>query len=346
MGCQNLIEPSPIMEIQMKEISSVYQKYHKLLKLYTKVQATQLTQEYCLSSSPLSIEEQLARLEFLYMNDYHKELKALVHSPHYSYEAVSLYHVLIARKVRLLTFEELRWLEALTYRHPSIQCLHYFIIVYAYYDLKQYEGFEKYIELCQQALYKVNEPLFHYYMKLRFDEVSFHHYWKTNRTILARKYAYKFINKVISPIQLCKMYHHLALSHLYDDFEASYDYAKKALSIAENNNLAAAMTSIRNHTIPFICAFHRRTDNITSPDPTESAHIAIAENNYSAAMEILCTLDHLTPFQETYLGAARLDKDMLLRAHYRFKWELNDFFFARLPLEYLNRITINMEDET
>ncbi|GGF30319.1 hypothetical protein GCM10010954_31830 [Halobacillus andaensis] len=339
MGCHNLIEPSPIMEIQMNTISNIYQTYHHLLKMHPKDKATQLTKEFCLKTVPISLEEQLARLEFLYMNDYHDEVKALIHSPHFTYEATSLYHVLISRKEKLLTHQELRWLESLTFTHPSIQCLHYFTIVYGYYDLKQYAGFDKYMDLCNQAVHKINEPLFHYFMKLRLDEITFHHYWKMNHTLLARKYAYKFINKVISPNQLCKMNHHLALSHVFDSFEASYGYAQTALSIAKKNNLVFAVASIEHHTIPFICAFHQKTEGITSPDPVEMAHIAIAEENFDKATEHLAALDELTPFQETYLGIATLNKELLLHAHHRFKYELNDSFFARLPLEYEKKLS-------
>ncbi|MCP3027987.1 AimR family lysis-lysogeny pheromone receptor [Halobacillus sp. A5] len=338
MGCHNLIEPSPIMQIQMSKKSTIYQSYHQFLKIHPKDHASQLTKDVCLNTLPLSIEEQLARLEFLYMNDYHEEMNTLVHSPYYSHEAAFLYRVLMKRRQNLLTYKDLQWLESITFHHPSIQCLHYFIIVYAYYDLKQYSGFDKYIDLCQQALHKINEPLFHYFMKLRLDEAAFHHYWKANHTLLARKYAYKFINKVIAPSQLCKMNHHLALSHLYDSYEKSYDYALAALAIAEKSNLAAAISSIRNHTIPFICAFHNQTDNITSPDPVETAHLAIAENKFAKAKEILSALDYLTPFQQTYLGVATADRKMLLDAHTRFTCDLNDFFFAKLPLLYLKRI--------
>ncbi|MFC7321762.1 AimR family lysis-lysogeny pheromone receptor [Halobacillus campisalis] len=337
MGCHNLIEPSPITQIQIKQTSTVYKTYHQLLKVHSRTEATTLVKDYCLNTSPKTFEDQLAYLEFLYMNDFYQEAESLLNTEPFTDEATALYQILLDRKKSPLTYQQLRKLESLEFQHPSTQCLHFFTIVYGYYDLKRYTGLDKYMEDCFESLNKVNEPLFHYFMKLRFEELAFQHYWKTNNILLAKKHAYKYLNKVISPHQLCKMNHILALCHVFDSFEYSFEYAQTALEIAKDYELESSINSIENHTIPFICAFHQRTEHITTADPIETAHLAIADRDFKKAQHILLPLKNPTPFQQTYLGVATNSKEMLISAHERFKHENGDLFFANLPIHYLNR---------
>ncbi|WP_431803981.1 AimR family lysis-lysogeny pheromone receptor [Halobacillus andaensis] len=207
-----------------------------------------------------------------------------------------------------------------------------------YYDLKRYTVLDKYTEACYITLHKVREPLFYYYMSLRFDELSFQHYWKTNNLILARKYAFKYISKVLAPRKLCSMHHNLSQSYVFESFPFSMHHAKQALQIALQHDFPSEINSIKHNTIPFIAAYHRRTLNVSTPDVVETAHIALAENKKDRAVEILSSLQSLTPFQESYLGLATGNSPMLDHAHERFRSEYGDLFFAMLPKFYLNRL--------
>ncbi|WP_217424723.1 AimR family lysis-lysogeny pheromone receptor [Halobacillus sp. Marseille-Q1614] len=337
MGCHSVIEPSPITKIQINFVSNIYSYYYQSLKKHSKMKASTLTRDYCMKHEPKSFEDQLAYLEFLYTNDYVEEVNKLLNFSFIENKAAWLYNLLIKRKHRLLTKEDVEMLECMSFEHPSLHCLHMFTIVYGYYDIKQYTGFDKYIELCEAALRNVNEPLFYYFMKLRFDEIAFQHYWKTDNKLLAQKYAYKYVNKVLPGRQLSKMYHHLALCNLYEGYSTSISHAERALNIAKEHSLTTSISSIENHTIPFISAFHGITANVKTTDPTETAHLALANHDYKTAYGILSEIKNPTPFQETYLGAASHDHELLLNAHRRFKYDLGDHFFAKVPLIYLKK---------
>ncbi|WP_082233254.1 AimR family lysis-lysogeny pheromone receptor [Halobacillus massiliensis] len=337
MGCYNVIEPSPITKIQMYQVSTVYTYYHQALKNFSNEKAAQLTRHYCLTHSPKNFEDQLAFLEFLYTNDYLEELNELLDSPYFEPKAVWLYKLLMKRKINLLKKNDLEMLESMSFKHPSLHCLHIYTMIYGYYDIKQYTGFDKYIESCEAALNKINEPLFYYFMKLRFEEVAFHHYWKTDNKLLAQKYAYKYINKVLPGRQLSKMYHHLALCNLYEGYAASISHAQMALKVANEAQITTSISTLENNTIPFISAFHGKIEGINTTDATESAHLALADRDYKTAFKILKEINNPSPFQETYLGAASDDPQRLLNAYRRFKYQLGDHFFAKLPLIYLRK---------
>ncbi|UOQ91666.1 AimR family lysis-lysogeny pheromone receptor [Halobacillus shinanisalinarum] len=336
-----VIEPSRLSEAQMNEVSTIYQIYHDQLRHTSSKKAAKATMHYCLSGAHVKTEDQLASYEFLYMNDYFWELDTALSTQHDGSEIPLLYRVLLTRYSKPLTTEDLKWLQTLSFSHPSLKCLHLFTLVYAYYDIKQYTGLDKYVDECYDALLHVNEPLFYYYMKLRFDELLFQHYWKTNNLLLAKKYIYKVLNTDLSPRKLSSMNHNLALCHLYEDYDLAIGYACTGLGIARENNLVKAIKSIQNYTIPFISAFHKRTQNITTPDKVEMAHLAIAKGDSKTGEAILSRLSSLTPFQECYLGLATSDRAMLNRAHNRFIKEYGDHFFAQLPLYYLERINNN-----
>ncbi|WP_079525399.1 AimR family lysis-lysogeny pheromone receptor [Halobacillus hunanensis] len=345
MVSHKVIEPSRLSQAHMNEVSTIYQVYHDQLRHTSSKEAAEATKNYCLSSAHVKTEDKLASYEFLYMNDFFQELDEALSTTQDNSEVPLLYQILLTRYSKPLTNEDLEWLQTLSFSHPSLRCLHLFTLVYAYYDSKQYTGLDKYVDECYDALLHVNEPLFYYYMKLRFDELLFQHYWKTNNILLAKKYIYKVLNTDLSPRKQSGMNHNLALCHLYEDYDLSIGYAYAGLSIARENQLNKVITSIQNYTIPFISAFHKRTLNITTPDPVETAHLAIANNDRNTAESILSKLSVLTPFQESYLGLAREDRIMLKRAHNRFIQEYGDHFFAQLPLYYLERIHHTNQEE-
>lgn len=76
---------------------------------------------------------------------------------------------------------------------------------------------------------------------------------------------------------------------------------------------------------------------MTTPDPIETAHLAIADKEFTKAIAILENLETWTSFQECYMGAASKNIRLLENAHHRFIHELGDQFFALLPRHYLKR---------
>ncbi|MFG6147868.1 AimR family lysis-lysogeny pheromone receptor [Halobacillus sp. B23F22_1] len=338
MNSHTLIEPVHLLQFQMNHSSKVYERYHFFLKSHSNERAAELTKEYCMKTPFYTVDDQLACFEFLYMNDYIIELETILHSKNNHPDPSSLYEMLIKRREKAFSLHELQEFEALIFKHPSLKCLHLFIMIYMYYDLKRYTALDKYIDLCCVHLLAVKEPLFYYYMNLRFDELSFHHYWKTNNLILARKYAFKYISKAIAPQNLSAMHLNLSLTYVFEDYDSSMYHADQALKIADIHGLSSITKILKNNTIPFIAAFHYRTDNMTTSDLVETAHIALAENEWDKARSILTSLPTLTPFQESYLGLATQNSKILRRAHERFVEENGDLFFAMLPKLYLKRL--------
>ncbi|MBA2176752.1 hypothetical protein H0266_17825 [Halobacillus locisalis] len=331
------LEPKPIQTLQVNHTSFVYQYYLEQLKSYDRKMAIMRTKDFCMDQQSMDKEEQIATLEFLYMNDYMDELSHLIGHHSLDHEVHLIYGILLNRFGDGQFNPPLMWLKSLQFSHPSLHCLHQLIIVYRYFDLKKYSGLDAYLEKCDEALQKVNEPLALYYFELRYHELLFNHYWKTNNSLLARRYAYKIINKELSPRKTTMVQHHLALTYVFESYETSMDHAVKALHIAEEYNLTKHIISIKDRTIPFISAFHRVTDDVTTPDFVETAHLEIAREQYVPAIRMLKSLDTLTPFQESYLGFALKDKGMLKNAHQRFLKESGDLFFAQLPELYLER---------
>ncbi|WP_173915507.1 AimR family lysis-lysogeny pheromone receptor [Halobacillus sp. Marseille-Q1614] len=338
--CQEhkIIEPEQFAGIQMKNFSFLYEIYHQFLKTTSKEKATQMTKQYCLTNPPVNMDEELAYLEFMYMNGFFDDLKTFTSSDQFSSETTFLYKILLIRKQRRFTPKELNHLEQLSFSPPSIKCLHLFTLVYLYYDLKTFTGLDKFMDQCLSQISEIKEPLFYYYMKLRFNELAFQHYWKTNNTILAKKYAYKVINCTLSPETQVTMYHNLSLCYLFEGFKLSMINAQIALKKANGYGRLKDAATLRNRTIPFICAFHQQTDNISTPDPIETAHLALASNKRDKAIQILTSLKRMTPFQESYLGLALKDKKMLHQSHQRFIQENGDHFFALLPKYYLKHL--------
>ncbi|RWZ52361.1 hypothetical protein EQV77_15660 [Halobacillus fulvus] len=334
-----VIEPQRFNRIHMNHLSPIYKFYHHQLKDASSDQeAADLTKDFCFSYTHTKLEDQLAVLEFLYMNDYFEELTTALQWSHLHPDIVTLYRIVLERKTVPLTEKDLRELEQIRFEHPSLQCIHLFLLVYAHFDMKKYAGMDKYTDEIHAALFKINEPLFHYYMKLRFDELTFHHYWKTNSLILAKKFAYKYIQTGLAPRKRATMHHNLALCHAFEDYSSAIHYATKALQISEDHDLTASAREIKHHTIPFLSAYHQRPERIYTHDPVEQAHLAISRGDVDTGIEILTSLERLSSFQESYLGLATKDVAMLRNAKERFIKENGDYFFAQLPENYIKRI--------
>ncbi|MFZ0368545.1 MAG: AimR family lysis-lysogeny pheromone receptor [Halobacillus sp.] len=338
MVSYQVIEPSPLHQLQLKYTSSLYEIYIPLLKKQSKQEATFQASWYCLTHPPKYLEDQIAYLEFLYMNDFLKEMDILLQNNNLDSQLIYLYKLLLNRLNSKPSKAQLQSLQKEKFLHPSLHCLHLFTIIYYYYDLKEYTGLDKYLEQIDEGISAVNEPLTLYYMRIRYHELLFQHYWKTNNPLLAKKYAYKITNTELSPKKICRIYHNLALCNLYTDYPTSMEQAVKAFEAAEKYSLKRWAAIIKNHTIPFIAAYHLQTEEMTTPDPVETAHLAIADKEFTKAITILENLETWTPFQECYMGAASKNIRLLENAHHRFIQELGDQFFALLPKHYLERL--------
>ncbi|WP_394220061.1 AimR family lysis-lysogeny pheromone receptor [Halobacillus trueperi] len=338
MADYQLIEPSPLRKLQMSRTSSLYDVYLDYLRKYPRRDAVLKTKDHILSHFPKPIDEQIVCMEFFYMNDFFEELSVITASPYINKEAGRLYRVILSQMGRDKKKNYLDELKELHFTHPSLRCLHLFTLVYSYQDLKVFTALDKYLDECDQSLQQVDEPLMYYYLNQRYQELLFYHYWKTNNSILASRYAYKMINTEVSPRRKSRMHHDLALCQLFNGYESSMESLLKSMEIAEKHGHLRFLQTVKNRSLPFISAFHQETEGISTTDPVEQAHLALARGDYKKTQEILHSLPSLTPFQESYLGLAKGDREMLRHSYHRFIHEQGDYFFAQLPLAYLERI--------
>lgn len=338
-----VIEPTRFNRIHMNHLSPVYKFYHHQLKdTADPTEAAELTRQFCLSYPLNRLEDQLAVLEFLYMNDYFADLKKALSWQHLSKDAVFLYRILVDRLKKPLTDKDYKELRTIKFEHPSLRCIHLFILVYTYYDRNQYAGMDKYTDDIQEALFMINEPLFHYYMKLRFDEMTFHHYWKTNSILLAKKFAYKYLSSGLSPRKQVTMHHHLGLCHTFEGYTNAMTHIDEALKLAIKHQFIHGIDSLINRTIPFLSAVHHKTEGVCTKDPIETAHMSISRGDVYEPLSYLRSLSNKSPFQDTYLGLAEKNVYMLQQATERFQVERNDLFFAQLPELYKRRVLAHM----
>jgi hypothetical protein len=338
MSSHHIIEPNQINRLHLNHFSPIYEFYHQKLKVNSVIAARESTKQYIVSSVFSAFEDQLTAAEFLYMNDYFDELNQFIETTPYHQDIKKLYRIVLDRKKTSLTHKDLDEIKDLSFTHPSLKCMHLFLLVYAHYDIRKYAKMDNYSEDILEVMYTINEPLFHYYMRLRFDEVTFHHYWKTNHMILAKKFAYKYINSGLAPRKQLAMNHHLSLCHVFEDYETSMHYVNVALKLAEEHQFSKSIKTINNQTIPFISSFHGKTENVKTSDPVETAHQAILKGDNTKAIRILSSIQSPTPYQDSYLGLAKKDLQLLRKAKDRFINDYRDLFFAQLPEYYMKRI--------
>ncbi|MGI8315777.1 AimR family lysis-lysogeny pheromone receptor [Halobacillus mangrovi] len=338
MKNHSVLEPQSVHKLQFTYSSDLYTLFKKLLETYPHEVATDKVRDYCMSEWTLKLEGEIARMEFLYTNDYLEDIKTLIYSGQLHPDVSFLYNFLIKRAEYEVTKQDVERLESMAFDHPTLRCLSLFTLIYYNYDVRKYGVLDKYIEACDRGLQSINEPLTYYYFKLRYNELLFNHYWKTDNTLLARRYAYKIVNTELSPKKSVMIHHNLALTYVYEDYEASMEQALFALHLAEENNIKSQVKSLSQRTIPFIASFHERAGHMRTPDKVETAHLAIARKEFLKAREILESLESLTPFQECYLGLATKDRDLIKHSKQRFIHEYGDLFFARLPDYYLERV--------
>ncbi|MCA0972601.1 AimR family lysis-lysogeny pheromone receptor [Halobacillus litoralis] len=332
-----VLKPKAIQTLQMDYDSIVYDVYLDKLRNFSKEEAVEQTRAFCLIMRSHNIEDQIACLEFLYMNDFIEDVVQVLNSGVLNDDVKLLYRMTMERLGS--SYEQsLHWLKSLHFSHPSLHCLHQAIMAYRYFDMNMYQGLDGYIESYDQALQQVNEPLALYFFERRYHELLFHYYWKSNHILLARRYAYKLINKELSPRKKTTILHYLTLTYAFESYEVAMGHAYEALHYAEEHNQVKQIPSLKHRTIPFIAALHRQTADVTTPDFVETAHLAIADGRYEEGAAMLQSFEDLTPFQECYLGFALRDEKMIYNSERRFIDERGDRFFAQLSHEYRRRL--------
>ncbi|MDL4839095.1 AimR family lysis-lysogeny pheromone receptor [Aquibacillus rhizosphaerae] len=220
----------------------------------------------------------------------------------------------------------------------ELQCLNDFLRIFCEFDINQYRNFGTYSERLREMIQQIDDPLIRDLFSSRLDEAFAIFHWKRNEMILARKFGYRILNATKSQKKKIDIHNMMALGYLYDNYQQAMYHANEALEIAKEINSVSALQGLNNFTIPFICAYHRKTEGISSNIQSEIAHIALAKGDYKTCIEILRNAETLTPFQQYYLGKALQDEQLLQESYHRFINERSDYFYAKLPVYELRKL--------
>lgn len=302
----------------------------------------QIIKQFVISSSSPRIQRE--GMEFLYWNGFYEELRTLVdqHSrllDETSAEWANMYKWMYLRKKRKINARELiDCMNDLVPSDPALQALKLFMLIYSYYDLREYGKLGVYLDTLEAWIDQVESPLLRDYLTMRQYEVLFHYHWKKNEVIMARMYAYKVVNNSYNQERKAMLHSHLAQTFIFESYDKAMGHIQESLLLSSVYGYKIIHDQVANHTIPFISAHFGKYEEIETTDLSEQAHLEIARGNRKRAIELLENLDHFTPFRTYYYGLAKKDTGILQKAYDGFVNEYKDYFFARLPLKAIEQL--------
>ncbi|GAE92547.1 phage DNA-binding protein [Gracilibacillus boraciitolerans JCM 21714] len=307
--------------------------------------------EICLLSE--NEDNQRTAMEYLYVNGLYDELKVMTDKIKYATnttnrKSAKIYQIMYERK--MLKPQQLKpetpsnFIKAtnrlkIMNEDYTLRILRDLVHIYSYFDMKQYGEIGSFNENIKHLMLEVKDPMLYELFESRLNETLFIYHWKRNELILSRKYGYQLLKKTSNYRKQIDIHNILAQGYLFESYQQAIHHVSLALEMAEQLSYERAIYGLKNFTLPFIAAYHKKTEGITSEDIAEQAHIALAEGgDVDKCIGLLEGLDTLTPFQQYYLGQAKQDKGLLRKAYQRFIEERDDYFYARLPLEALHAL--------
>ncbi|SDK14718.1 AimR family lysis-lysogeny pheromone receptor [Sediminibacillus albus] len=306
-----------------------------------------LTKQFCLTSESDYVKR--TGLEFLYMNGYYQELDDLILINKQSLNSINrkwayLYDLLVLRKKGTIPehalLEEINQIKT---NLAELNCIVGFMKIYLYYDLNEFEKLGDYLDQQSELINEIEDSFLSSLFFVRLNEILFTYYWKRNELILARKYAFQVLTESYCQERKANIHMHLGLSYLYDNYVQCVYHLDEAKRIAILYNKAVLIRAIEQQNFPFVSAHFGIIKGITTMDPSEQAHLAIAKGDYEKARKILKGISLDSPFRKYYLGMAEQDKGLLLRSYNDFIVKRSDYFFSRLPLLALNNNSLRHE---
>lgn len=306
--------------------------------------------EICLASE--QAVNQCVAMEYLYINGLYEELRQLLEKVRqtdqsFSRKVAKIYQIMYERKTlgkkQLKPDAPVQYLKKL--HRMKMQEEDYFlrilsdlVHIYCYFDMYQYGMIGTFNQTIKQHLSQIKDPLLYRLLDLRLQEALFIYHWKRNELILSRKYGYQLLQSINNPRKKIDIHNILAQGYIYESYDQAIHHIHTAFKIAKDIDNERAVYGLKNYTLAFISAYHGKIAGIETEDKAEQAHIALADNRNEECIEILKGFSSLTPFQQYYLGLAKKDKELLRASYQRFIDERDDYFYARLPLEALNRL--------
>lgn len=320
------------------------QVIHMLSHEYNEQTVTELTRNYILTSTSSDISKK--GLEFLYMNGFYEDLRFLIKknlnsTSHSNRKWAAVYRLLIGDRYKRYTPQVLlQQLNDLRIAEPELNCVAEFMKITVFFDIKDYERVGSYLATQTQLIKEVEDDFLHSSFNLRLSENLFTYYWIKNELIMARKYAYRALNKTTSAKVKATIHNNLGLTYVFDTYYQGMYHLSKALNIAQEHHLTDLIHTIEQRDIPFLSAHFNKTDGIESSLNSEQAYIEIAKGNYSKAITLLRDLPMDNPFTLYYKGIATRDKQVLTQAYDYFFEKESNYFYCRLPLRALKKMEV------
>ncbi|MFC3040417.1 AimR family lysis-lysogeny pheromone receptor [Virgibacillus xinjiangensis] len=223
---------------------------------------------------------------------------------------------------------------------PELICLLEYVKLHAHINMNKYSEFGNFLNQYQYYLEEVEDRLLKYAFRIRLYSLLLFYHLMRNEVLMARKFGYRLLQQTFNDKTKVNAHMKLGLSYTFESYEQGMLHLREALKLAEKQELHQRIYEIRHNNIPFLAAHYGRPEGITTEDKAEQAHLEIAKGNNDKAIDILNSLDEETPFSVYYLGKAKQDREILLRAYRMFIRDRRDFFFSRLSLQAIRELDL------
>lgn len=321
------------------EMVSLIQLQDALRQKYSEKMAAEQMRQFCLDSSSKDIQKK--GMEFLFINGYLHDLRTLIEKNKRSNDPsnrkwAEVYKIqLQIREKDYKPIEVIERINQFETNEPELLCLLEFAKVNLQFNMHNYHDLGNAICRYDELLPQINDYFLVENFKIRYHILTLTYTLMQNEIIMTRKHGYKLLNLTCNPEIQVNTHIKLGESYTFDSYSQGMFHLKEALKIAKEHNLTSQIEFIEQTKIPFLAAHSNKTDNITTTDKSEQAHLEIMKGNHKKAIEILKQIPIDTPFKKYYLGKAKRDKSLLLQSYKDFVYKRNDNFFCRLPLREL-----------
>lgn len=336
-------ESNRSFNIPINETMGLQQYINSLTLEYDDDEVIQLARQFCLvTTNEVNLR---VGMQFLYINGFFSDVPILIDKNAHSQNKINqqwakIFELTMVRRNRSQCYHKITdKIQAIKASDVETEFLLKINLLSLYFDTYQYGYLSDMMEELQSLLIQIDNPALLSLFTLSLDHFTFLHYWKRNEVILARKYGFRLLNQLYSTKQKAHLHINLSLTYIFDDFDSSLYHLLEARKISRAFNDKRVVDMIDNQNYPFICAHFGYIDKVTAvADISEQAHLEIAKGNLKKAQALLAGITEVTPFTKYYLGRAHQDRNLLISSYNDFIEKRSDHFFARLPLQALQKL--------
>ncbi|NUC20414.1 hypothetical protein HUC00_28710 (plasmid) [Bacillus mycoides] len=227
--------------------------------------------------------------------------------------------------------------------NTEIKILLEFALIYAFFDLEEYEIVNEYTKGLEPFINEVTNINFHFTLSLRKNEMLASCLHKDNKLEECRELCEKIINNEKNHFPLTKAiaYGLIGESYILTDFEKSKHFLERSLQCVENpcnEKMKYRYLKVKN-TLDFLHIHWKvNLDKINPTDPEEVAYLYIQKGDKEKAIKILEEIRENSPtvssFWMYYWGIATGDREMLKKSLFEFLRTKNPYY-AKLPQDKL-----------